>query len=99
AIWSGSARGAAKDFHQLLDLLRLLGGIAAREGVVDAVLHMLAQDILLDTLQRRAHGRDLRENVDAVSLLLHHAGDAANLTFDPVQTRETGSFGVVFGHA
>ncbi len=55
---------------------------------------VIAQDFLLDAPQCRARRVYLRHNVDAVAVVLHHAGKAANLAFHPVEALEDGSLGM-----
>ena len=45
------------------------------------------QHLLLDLMQRSAHCIDLRQHVDAVAVVFHHAQHAAHLTLDPLQSR------------
>ncbi|CAN1723238.1 protein of unknown function [Hyphomicrobium sp. 1Nfss2.1] len=74
-----SALGARKNFHQLGHLLTLLIGVPAGDGMLDAVRHVIPQHLFLDPSQRRPHSRQLRENVDAVTVLGHHARNPAHL--------------------
>src|SRR6185437_13421167 len=53
--------------------------------MLHAMRDVIAQDLLLRAPQRRAHRRDLGHNVDAVSVVLDHAGETANLTLDTAQ--------------
>ena len=53
--------------------------------MLDAMRDVVAQDLLLDAAQGGAHRRDLRDNVDAVAILVDHLREAADLTFDPAQ--------------
>ncbi len=53
---------------------------------------VISQHVFLDAPERRPHGRDLRHDIDAVAILLHHAGQAAHLTFDARETFEAGGF-------
>src|SRR5688572_25278078 len=69
------------NLHQLGDLLPLIGLVAGADRELDAMGDVLAQNLFLDPAQRRAHGRDLRDDVDAVAVLVHHAGEAAHLAF------------------
>ena len=46
---------------------------------------VVAQDLLLDTTQGGTHRADLRNDVDAVTVGLHHAGEAAHLALDTVE--------------
>ena len=49
---------------------------------------VFAQDFLLGAPQRRTHGADLRDDVDAIAVVLDHAGKPAHLAFDPVEPLE-----------
>ena len=71
--------------HQFRDLAPLVGLVAARDRVRDAMGDVVAQDFLLDPAQRRAHRGDLRHDVDAIALVLDHAGEAAHLALDAVE--------------
>jgi hypothetical protein len=68
-----SARRSAQHIHKFGNLAALLVGITTYDCVLDAMRDVLAQDFFLDTFQRRAHSRDLRDDVDAVTILLDHA--------------------------
>jgi P-type Cu+ transporter len=56
--------------------------------VLDAMSDVVAQDFLLGASQRRAHRRDLRDDVDAVAVVFHHAGKPAHLPLDALQALE-----------
>ena len=60
-------------------------GVAGRERVRDAVADVILEELHRDALQRGRHGGDLREDVDAVALVLDHPLDAPHLTLDAVQ--------------
>ena len=60
------------------------------EGVRHAMLQVIAQRLLLDAVQRGAHGADLGQHVDAVAVLFDHAGDAAHLALDAAQPGKLG---------
>ena len=66
--------------HQLRDLLALVGFVAARDCVLDAMGDVVLQNLFLDPAQRGAHRRDLRHDVDAVAILLCllYTSDAAD---------------------
>src|SRR4029079_8950416 len=53
--------------------------------VGDAVPHVVVEDLQRERLERRVHRRDLREHVDAVTVVLDHALDAAHLALDAMQ--------------
>jgi hypothetical protein len=76
----------------------LLDGVAADDGVLDTVRDVVTQNFFLDPSQRGARGRDLRDDVDAVPIILEHAGETADLTLDAAQALQTGSFRIL-GHA
>src|SRR5947208_16609236 len=86
-----SPPGAAYHVHQLCDLAALVGLVAGRYRVLDAMGDMIAKDFLLDPAQRRPRRGDLGDDVDAVTVALDHAGEAANLSLDPVQPFQDGS--------
>ena len=86
-----SSIGAADHVHQFRDLAALVGLVAGRDRVLDAMGDVIAQDFLLDPAQRRARGRDLGDDVDAVAIVFHHAGEAADLALYPVQPFHDGS--------
>lgn len=56
--------------------------------MLDAVRNVITQNLLFHAPQRRAHGGDLRDDIDAVSILRDHARKAAYLTFDPIEPLE-----------
>ena len=76
----------------------LIGLVAARDRVLDAMGDVILQHLLLDPAQRGAHRRDLRDDVDAVAVLLDHLRQAADLALDPAQPFLTGCLDV-FPHA
>src|SRR5262245_17413325 len=47
--------------------------------------HVVLQNLFLDAAQRRPNGRDLRDHVDAVAVVLDHAGEAPHLALDAAQ--------------
>jgi hypothetical protein len=76
---------SADDFNQFRDLLALIGLVAARDRMLDAMGDVVLQDLLFDPPQRGAHRRDLRDDVDAVAVLVDHFREAADLALDPAQ--------------
>src|SRR5262249_37743226 len=77
--------GPAHDRHQLFDLSALIGLVAGDDRTFDAMGDVVAQDFLLHAPKRGAHRRNLRHDVDAIAVLVDHAGDAAHLALDPAQ--------------
>src|SRR5712692_10128205 len=90
-----SALGPAHHLHQLLDLAALIRLVAGRDRMLDAMGDVIAQDLLLQAPQRRAHRRNLGDDVDAVAVVVDHAGDAAHLALDPAQPLRAGRLAVV----
>jgi hypothetical protein len=90
--------GATYDVHQLGDLAPLRGLVAGSDRILDAVRDMIAQDFLFGPPQGGAHGRDLGDDIDAVAVVLDHAGEAADLPLDPLQPLEAGCLDL-FAHA
>src|SRR4051812_27841523 len=82
---SPSAVRPPEHVHQLGDLAPLLCAAAGRDGAVDAMRHVIAQHLLLDLAQRRAHRADLGDDVDTVAVAFDHARQAAHLPFDALQ--------------
>ena len=53
--------------------------------MLNAVTDMIPKDFLLQPSQRRSYSRNLRDDVDAVAVLLDHSGKPAHLTFNPCE--------------
>src|SRR3954454_11131722 len=83
--------------HQLRDLLALVGLVAAGDRMLDAMRYVIPQHFFLDAAQRGAHRRDLRDDVDAVAILIDHLCQAADLALDPVEAFLAGCLDV-FSH-
>jgi len=62
--------------------------------VLDTVGDVVAQNFLLDPPQRRPHRADLRDDVDAVAVVLDHAGETAHLALDAAQSFDGRSLAV-----
>ena len=83
---SASSSTAARNYiDQLGNLAALIGFVAGRDGVLDAMGRVIGQNFLLGAPQRGAHGRKLRYDIDAVAVIFDHARKTAHLTFDPPQ--------------
>ena len=54
----------------------------------DALFDVEAEDRETDAIERGLVGRELLENFDAEARFLHHPSNAADLTFDAVETRD-----------
>ena len=77
--------GSANDVHQLGNLLALIGLVAAGDRPFDAMRHVISQHFFLDAPKRGADGRDLRDDIDAIAIVIDHPPEAADLTLDPAQ--------------
>ena len=66
----------------------LVGVHAAAHGVADAVRQVVVEQPQRDRLQGLRHRRDLRQDVDAVLVLLDHPLQTARLPLDPSQSLE-----------
>src|ERR1700722_15382238 len=80
-----SSVASRNDLHQLGDLAPLLGLIARRDRLFDAMGGVIGEDFLFGAAQRRAHRRKLRDDVDAIAVVLDHAREPTNLALDPLQ--------------
>src|SRR5436190_22062404 len=59
---------------------------------------MISKHFFLDAAERGAHRRNLRDDIDAIAVLVNHFGQAANLALDPAQAFLAGCLDV-FSHA
>src|SRR5215218_5451461 len=80
---SGSGANEARDRRR--GFLELPVGLGSTEGrrVCDAVLEVFVEQGQGHRLKGGGDGRDLRDDVDAVLVLLDHPLEAARLTLDP----------------
>src|SRR5215213_3679358 len=83
--WSACACKALHRGEQLAAFLRGLLRIARRQRVGDAVVDVFVQELEGEALERGVHGGDLREDVDAVPVVVHHPLDPADLSLDSMQ--------------
>src|SRR5688500_2698684 len=90
ASFRGSGSGADEAGDRLGRLAHLLVGLGAAGArrFDDAVAHVLLEQAEGDRLQRLRHRRDLRQDVDAVLLVLDHALKAAGLALDAAEPLE-----------
>jgi hypothetical protein len=80
-----STLGSADDRHKFLDLATLIGLVARCDCTLDTIGHVITQNLFFDPPQGCANGRDLRDDIDAIAILLDHSGETANLAFNPAQ--------------
>src|SRR3954463_14017545 len=78
---SAAAQQAADGSHHLVGLRVALGARGAHDAVVRVVVEQAEGDLVEGSLRRR----DLREDVDAVAVLVNHVLDPADLAFDAPQ--------------
>ena len=64
------AVGTAQNVHQFGDLAPLLGLIAACNRLMDAMRHVIAQYLLFKAAQRGPDRRNLRDDFDAVAIIV-----------------------------
>ena len=83
-IWLLAFR-SAEHSSELSHFAPLLGFVAGRDRVFDAVRDMVGEDFLLRPSKRGSNSRNLRNDVDAIAVILNHAGEAPDLAFDPLQ--------------
>ena len=79
------ALATRQNVNQLGDFAALLGLIAGRDRILDAVRRMVGKNFLFGTPQRRANRRKLRHDIDAIAIVIDHAGKSAHLSLDPSQ--------------
>jgi hypothetical protein len=48
-------------------------------------MQVVLEQLSCERVERRLHRCDLRQNIDAIAVLVDHPRDAANLALDPVQ--------------
>ena len=58
--------------------------VARLHRVLHAAVQMVLEQLEPERVERRLHGRHLRQDVDAVAVLVDHAADAAHLALDAV---------------
>ena len=71
------------DSHKFFNLAALLRFASRGYGVLNAMTDMIAKNFLLQPSQSRAYSRNLGDDVDAITVLLHHSGEPTNLALNP----------------
>ena len=79
------SRRAPHDIHQFRDLAPLVGFVAGPDRMIDAVRHVIAEDLFLDAAQRSTYRADLRHDVDAITIFFNHARQAPHLPLYAVE--------------
>jgi P-type Cu+ transporter len=77
---------AAHDLHQLFNFSALISLTARGNRSFHAMGDVVAQDLLFHPSECSAHRCNLRDDVDAIAILVDHPCDAAHLTLDPAQS-------------
>ena len=72
------------DVHQFRDLAALIGLVAAVDGVFHAMGYVILKDFFFNSPERGTDRRDLRDDIDAVPVLVDHFRKATNLAFNAV---------------
>lgn len=76
---------------QLIELGLTRACITAFNGAGHTMLDVGFEDFLLDRTQRRLHRAQLREDVAAIALLVHHAQQSGDLALDALEARKLGN--------
>jgi hypothetical protein len=74
--------GTANHRHKLFYLAPLICLAAGSNCMLNAVTDMISKDFFFDPAKRRSDSRYLRDNVDAVSVCVHHPGESTDLTLN-----------------
>jgi Cu+-exporting ATPase len=88
-----SSLATRDDINQLGDFAALLGLVAGRDRILDAVRRMVGKNFLFGAPQRRANRRKLRYDIDAIPIVTDHAGKPTHLSLDPPQAFQHRSLG------
>jgi hypothetical protein len=83
--WCRSPIGTADHGHKLFDLTPLICFAAGSNCVLDTVPDVITKYFFFNPSERRSDSRNLRDNVDAIPVLLYHSREPADLTFNPRQ--------------
>ena len=92
-------REAAHGGHQLVELLRRPRRRRPATASATQCAHVAVQHVDGDLLERGLHGGDLREDVDAVGVLVDHPLQPAHLALDPAEAVVDGARVGVHGRA
>jgi hypothetical protein len=74
--------GAAHNSHELFDLPALVSLVTGADRVLDTVGHVVTKDFLFKTSQSGTHCRNLRYDINAISVLLNHSRKSSDLSLD-----------------
>jgi hypothetical protein len=80
-----SSRRSSEDVHQLRHLFALFGLVARGDRVLHAMGNMVAEEVVLDPAQGGPYRADLGYQVNAITLLIDHFGNASHLAFNAIE--------------
>ena len=83
---SSLAVGTTNDVYQFRYLLTLIDFVAACNRVFDAMRDVILQHFFLDAAERGTNRGNLRDDIDAVTIVFDHFKQAADLAFDTAQS-------------
>lgn len=84
-VFQSSSIHPSDDGHQFGDLPTLIGFVSAGDRMLDAMSDVIPQDLLLNPSECGTNRRDLRYNIDAIAVFLHHFRKTADLALDPAE--------------
>jgi len=96
-IWFILSVSSTNHGHQFRYFLPLIDLVPACNRVFDAMRHMVFQHFFFDPSECGPDRRDLRDDIDAIAVLIDHFGQAADLTLDAVEAFLAGCLDV-FSH-
>src|SRR5438093_1891860 len=56
--------------------------VAGADRVLDATVQMMLEKLSRERIERRLHGGNLREDIDAIAIVFEHLPNSAHLSFD-----------------
>ena len=74
-----------QNLNEFGDLLPLLTFVATGDRVLDTMTHMISQYFLFNPAQRCPHRRNLRHDINAISVVIDHFCNTAYLPLNPAQ--------------
>lgn len=83
-----SMASAFKQFNQFVDLALTFPVRSTVKGIGYAMLEVIAQNLLLYLAEGSLDRSNLGQDINAITILVDHAGNAAHLPFDPAEARE-----------
>lgn len=84
--------------HEFSDFFALIGLIAARNRMLHAMGYVIFQHFFFDASQCGTNCGDLRYDIDAIAIFIHHLGETADLALDAAKPFLAGTLDV-FSHS